>query len=281
LFYNRFKIRQENIFRGINDTANNAKKAGTMLAGGRKQHGGTSCGMHTVDLCIKHAIGMNVRKRNRVVTDSFPPGQALKKRIHDFLSATKNKKSKARTTAYFKMCKAILGCTALVLQLPNVTRVSGYYLMVLSALRSKSILTLFAFNSIYKDVLFPLNLTPDEWQKAAEFESVLGQMNVLAMEVQKDDPGAIAFTWLEITMCRRQLASLTSFKVFDNSKTWTPQTPVSEIPTIEMKREELHADTRELLSRLEKEFNRYLPEPDSDQLMAMVLHPVHVAVAFP
>jgi hypothetical protein len=114
--------------------------------------------------------------------------------------------------------------------------------MVLSALHSKSLLTLFAFNSIYTNLLLPLNLTPERWQKAAEFESVLMHMNVLAMEVQKDNPGAIAFTWLEIIVCRWQLTSLTSFMVFDLSMNWTPQTPVAEIPEITMKREELHAD---------------------------------------
>jgi hypothetical protein len=125
VFFNRLAIRQDNIFRGINDTASNALKAGRMIAGGQKQHGCTSCGMHPVELCIKHAIEMNIRTK-KVVVDSFPPGQHLKKRIHDLLSTVKNKEAKARRTAYFKMSKEIVGCPALILQLPNVTRVAGY-----------------------------------------------------------------------------------------------------------------------------------------------------------
>jgi hypothetical protein len=56
--------------------------------------------------------------------------------------------------------------------------------------------------------------------------------------------------------------------------------PVPEVPNIAMSREELHTDTRELLSWIDHMFTEYLPEPDSDHLKAMVLHPVHVAVAF-
>jgi hypothetical protein len=96
------------------------------------------------------------------------------------------------------MCKDMLGCMALVLQLPNITRVSGYYLMLVSALCSKHLLTLFVFNSNYTDLREPLNLLSEEWQKAAEFESVLRHLNILTMEVQKANPAAISLTWLEI-----------------------------------------------------------------------------------
>jgi hypothetical protein len=68
------------------------------------------------------------------------------------------------------------------------------------------------------------------WQKAAEFESIMRHMNVLAMEVQNEDPGAIASTWLEICMYRRQLAALKLFDDFNLSKTWTPETKTTNIP---------------------------------------------------
>jgi hypothetical protein len=251
-----------------------------LIAGGKRQLGGTSCSMHTVDLCIKHALGLVNRTKKRIIVDSFPPGKLLKKRIHAFLSCVKNKKAKARVQAYFKICKEVLNCKALVLQLPNVTRVAGFYIMVLSALRSKYLLTLFVYNSKFTDILLPLNLSPDEWQQTAEYESVLRHMNVLAMEVQKDDPAAVAFTWLEISICRQQLVSRKSFRVFDLNRKWTPQTPVKDIPRTSLKREDLQQNTQQLLTRLEKEFERYFSEPDSDQLMSMILHPIMVAMGF-
>jgi hypothetical protein len=65
-----------------------------MIAGGRRQFGGTPYHMHSTDLCIKHALGMVVQKRRSVVVASFPPGKHLKARKHNFLSTVKNKEQK-------------------------------------------------------------------------------------------------------------------------------------------------------------------------------------------
>jgi hypothetical protein len=83
--------------------------------------------------------------------------------------------------------------------------------MVLSTLRSKYLLTLFVYSSKYTDLLVQLNLSVDEWQQTAEYEAVLRHMKVLAMEVQKDNPELVAFTWLEISVCRQQVVSLKLF----------------------------------------------------------------------
>jgi hypothetical protein len=89
----------------------------------------------------------------------------------------------------------------------------------------------------------------------------LRHMNVLAMELQKDNPSAVVFTWfwLEICICRQQLVSLTLFRVFDLSKKWTPQNSVKEIPHIEMEIEDLQPNTQELLTCLEKELSYTFP----------------------
>jgi hypothetical protein len=43
---------------------------------------------------------------------------------------------------------------------------------------------------------------------------------------------------------------------------------------VKLTREQLLPTTRKLLSQLETEFEFYLPEADSDQLVAIILHPV-------
>jgi hypothetical protein len=70
------------------------------------------------------------------------------------------------------------------------------------------------------------------------------------------------------------------FDVFDCSRNWTPATPPFKIPKTQMKRDNLQPDTMELLRRLDKEFTFYMPEPDSDQMISMIVQPVHVAMGF-
>jgi hypothetical protein len=111
------------------------------------------------------------------------------------------------------------------------------YIMYLSVLRSKRILTLFICSSIYENVLAPLMLKDEEWQKVAEFEAVLKHMNVLAMQVQGESAAEVGLIWFRVVLCRAKLKNYLLFKVFDISQSWTPQTPMKDILTVQLTRD--------------------------------------------
>ena len=69
----------KDFFRSILDTASAAKKTGEIVAEGRGTHGGgTTCAMHSQELCLKHAMGLVVRRRSFKIVDSFEEGKELR-----------------------------------------------------------------------------------------------------------------------------------------------------------------------------------------------------------
>lgn len=268
----------QDIFRGINDTTSAAIKAGQLIASGRKAVGGTTCGMHTTKLIIKHATGLKERKRNGVVIDSFAESVNLRKKVWGMASKIMDKKAKKRFEEYNKTCNGIYGCPARRLELPNDTRVSGLYRLFVSFLRARHLICVCSNSCSFSDVITDFILTNHEWQVLAEFESILRTMNALAMTSQRDDPGWIAFSWFEVTLSKAKLFSNNAvFKVFDTSVMWSPQSSTDEIPLITSRTEGLHEESKELLKRIKKEFDTYFPLPDSDQVIAMYIHPVMVS----
>jgi len=268
-------VKPEDIFRGINDTTSAAIKAGQLIASGRKSVGGTTCGMHTTELIIKHATGLKERKRGGVVIDKFEASVDLRKKIWSMASKIMDKKSKLRFDEYNKRCVEMFGCMALRLELPNDTRVSGLYRLFISFLRARNLICVAATTcGSFKQVVEEFVLTIHEWQVLAEFEAILRNMNALAMTSQRDEPGWIAFTWFEVTLTKAKLFSNNAFfKVFDTSQMWSPRAKTEDIPTITSRQHALHEESKELLRRIKKEFDTYFPQPDSDQVIAMNVHP--------
>jgi hypothetical protein len=215
-----------------------------------------------------------VCKQNKVVVDSFPDETAIQRKMKTLASKVMDKKAKARFWLMDEMCLKMFSCHARKLELPNKTLVAAMYRMFISVLRSKRLLTLFIYSSCYANSLSAHNLTNDKWQLVAEFEAVLRNMNVLAMEVQTEMSAEVAMSWYMISICRAKLQNSKRVKVFDIDMNWTPEKAIKDIPTVLLAREELMPTTRKLLLRLDKEFDFYFAEPDSDQMVAMILHPV-------
>ena len=71
----RVGVYQADVFRAVSDTTNSALKAGQLIADGRVATGGTTCIMHAQELCLKHALGIAVRKKNNMIIDEFPSGK--------------------------------------------------------------------------------------------------------------------------------------------------------------------------------------------------------------
>ena len=69
LFF-RVGATNKDAFRSISDTASAAKKMGEIIAEGRvTQGGGTTCAMHSQELCLSHAMGLVVRSRGGAIVD--------------------------------------------------------------------------------------------------------------------------------------------------------------------------------------------------------------------
>ena len=112
-----------------------------------------------------------------------------------------------------------------------------------------------------------------EWQLIAEFESVMKSMNLLSLQTQKDEPGEIAFSWLNIQVCRKGLELNKDYQVVKFIGTWESRRPREELPQHILTIEHLAEETRTFIKRLIQEFSQYFPRPDGDQVIAMMVHP--------
>ena len=68
----RVGIYQANVFCAVSNTTNSALKAGELIADGWVVVGGMTCIMHAQELCLKHALGVAIRKKNNMIIDNFP-----------------------------------------------------------------------------------------------------------------------------------------------------------------------------------------------------------------
>jgi len=271
----RYGIKKSDVFRGVNDTTASALKTGRLLRseGAAPLEGGTSCGMHTVDLVIKHATGMVNRKSGGVIVDSFAAGKILRDKVKALASYLMDKKSKqwwinvVRIAKCFKMM-------ATKLEIPNLTRVSGFYRMLISVLRMKTVLQVLPSDAYFSKDFKDKALTAEEWSSVAEFEAVLHHANVLAMESQREQPGQLAFSWIEVSLAQHKLKNLEVLKVIDTSRAVSS----SSEPRIEVPKANIQPITVNLLDRFERQFVNYFPHPDSDQIIAMMVHPVVISL---
>ena len=265
--------------RSINDTANSAVRAGLIVSQERKPScgSGTTCVMHSQELVMKHALGIAIRRKGRVVVDEFQDGKSLRDKCKGLASRIMDKKAKGRFKEYSDMSKKANGRAALKLSIPNDTRVGGNYLMFQSLLRGRSNVLLLE-NSKYAQIYSPFMLSRNNWQMLSEFEAVMGILHALAMSSQSETPGSIGFGWFCIVECRYRLELILEGKsrlmIIDISKKYDPFLPAEKLPKAEIGREEMLDETKEFITRLIKELNFYLPNADSDQLIALNLHPI-------
>jgi hypothetical protein len=236
--------------------------------------------MHSQELVICHALGLRERRKKKEVFDSFVLSKNIRDQVKLLLSKIMDKKSKGRFPEYNAMCMQFLQCEANVLEIPNETRVSGTYKMYLSALRSRRIIVLFLNNCKDPKKFEDYVLTNHEWQFVAECEAVLREADVLAMKSQEDDVSSNVFAYFMVAKTRAAIRRIKSLKVFNLNESWTPKTPVEDIPKIAITKNDLMEETQFLITRLIIEYDRYFPHPDSDQLLMMMFHPIMVNSGF-
>lgn len=276
----RYGIVTSDIFRGVSDNTNAAVLASHYIAGGRKADGETStCGMHASELAMKHALGLVTRTKDHRVTDEFPEGLALAKKVHKNNSYLMDKKAKSRFKELRHLSKSIFQCDAKVLEIPNKTRVGGFHRMLESTLKSKQLIILAQSDTSFSDKFSRVSLKKADFQLIAEFEGVLKPLKVLSMEHQRDIPGMIAFSWLSVAIVRKKLfGDRATYKIVDVSKVWKPSVKITDLPRQSYTFGDLQETTKMLVERIEREMETYFPKPDDDQILAVVLHPVMVGL---
>jgi len=148
-------------------------------------------------------------------------------------------------------------------------------MLLSSVLRAKSLLQLLAGKTKFYDVYQNYFLKDEHWPLIAEFHGIMNHTNHLAKFSQTEEPGEIAFSWFEVSCCRELLSNKEqTFKVVDVTWSWAPNTLFNDIKTAHLPYEELDPISRKLVDRLIDEIDKYFPTLDSDQLIAMKLHPV-------
>ena len=275
-FLYRYGIELSDVFRGINDTTNSALLTGKLLSEGRVPEKGArhTCYMHTQELVVNHAFGLKERNKNNAVSDSFKPGKNITKKVRDLCATIMNRKMKGLFRELNDLCIAEFGCKALMLELPNDTRVSGTFKMFVSCLRSKELIKLFCKKCKNPEKFTHLQMMQTEWIFLTEIEAVMRYCNVLAMESQTETAGYNCFAYYCVCYCRKQLTTFKSLEIMDVRMSWAPNTRVEDIPKISADRDTLSIDTLEFVNRLIKEYTTYFPYPDSDMVLMMAVHPI-------
>ena len=111
----------------------------------------------------------------------------------------------------------------------------------------------------------------------SECEAVLRTANILAM---KYDVMSYCFSYFKVAKTRAVIERITNLSVFDFDASWTPKTKVEDIKKKIININDCMKDTKTLIKRLLVEFNKYFPNPDSDQLLMMIFHPIMVRHGF-
>jgi hypothetical protein len=121
-------VKQEDLYKSVNDTTNSSVKVGFLLTGEKGMWA-----MHNTSLLIGHATGILQRSSAGQVRDSFVHLLELFKELLDASGWLNNKKAKGRYLRYARLMNQ-LGRKARKLVVPNSTRVSGIVLHLKSLL---------------------------------------------------------------------------------------------------------------------------------------------------
>lgn len=273
----RFNINFADVFRAISDNRASAVAASKLISEGRiGKDQKVFCLMHTVDLAVKHALTILVRNRRGEVVDACEPITDLRLRLKALASYIMDRKVKSRFEDMKNLSILTYSCTCVHLEIPNATRVAGFYRMVQSIIRNMPVLKKMQKNVPSSMVeLYKLSLTPEEWVDVSEIEAILSKITKLNMNMQSDMPGRQALTCYEIYFAVESLFNDSEgFNVVDVNNFWTPSQTFDKLPRTKYPRNKLGNVGTLLLERLQIEFNNYLTDLDSDMKVAAMVHPV-------
>ena len=156
--------------------------------------------MHAVELVLKHALGLVDRRAGGAISDSFQEGKDLRDLCRDLASKVMDKKAKGRFYEFEQLSMKTFQVKPIKLKCPNVTRVSGDFILIVSLLRAKSLVQVLMGESSYTAVYKNYMIGSEQWKMMAEFEAIVTHIHQLAMTSQGNEPGEIAFSWFELSM---------------------------------------------------------------------------------
>jgi hypothetical protein len=116
-------------------------------------------------------------------------------------------------------------------------------------------------------------LSAKEWQQMAETESLLRNMDALAMSSQQEGCTSNVFSYYFVARARTCISKLKHLDVCDLDESWTPGTPIDKVLLKQIQKENLLDETLTLIDRFDTEFAKYFPHLDTDQIIMMMLHP--------
>jgi len=214
-------------------------------------------------------------KKGGIIVDQFEEGKAICDTCKNLISQIMYKKDKSRFAEFQLISERTYNVQPVRLVTPNDTRVSGVHLMFQSLLRAKSLVQILPSASKFVAHYSPFIIDPDTWLIIAEFEAITKFTHELSMLLQHDDPGELAFSWMECYLCYSQFKTKESsgYRVCDVTKTWLPNTSIDLLPRVTMVYDDFTEVGRKFIDRLCSEMERYFPHPDTDQIIAVLLHP--------
>jgi len=283
-------ILKADLYKAVNDTTNTAVKIGRDLVG---ESGG--CAMHEVSLAFEHGIGKRMRSKNKVVIDSFPAAEDIRKKSLWATGELMEKKAKSR---FRDFTKQMAECSRKVIRIiqPNSTRAAGVYLHYETVIMMRWCLY---FYWLSKEV--GKMLTDADFWLIAQLLSVMYPMSVLIKLVQTDRPGAIAFTFFYIFRAYVAYCTAIQWWVAETRIEKTPEKtmpdrwdgnasfPVRDyqgepvegkkakkqtIRMVPIETKKLHPIAQKMIKRLAKELLQYGAKPTPERLLAMSVHPM-------
>jgi hypothetical protein len=234
------------------------------------------CMMHTVDLAVKHALGISVRRKNKVVLDECLHLKRIRTRVKEFCSYIMDKHKKSRFEELKKISTDNWKCDCCKFEIPNVTRVAGFYRMLQSLIRNKHLIDLaLTYQSEQLHELQEFALTDAEWIGVVQIECILQKMTALSMNMQSDIPGRQGLALYEIILTKEALFNAdNNYDVIDITKRWRPDVRYDQLPRNKVNEKEFCNVASTLLAKLKKEFEYYLTELDLDMKVMTMVHPV-------
>ena len=122
------------------------------------------------------------------MVDSFEAGKELRDKCKRLAATVMDKKMKKRFHTMLAVSEKVWQMKCLKLVTPNETRVGGCYNMFVSILRSKPLLQIMSNNArnypsseVYRKVC----LTMTEYDRVAQFESVLRTTKLVSLQTQQ------------------------------------------------------------------------------------------------
>jgi hypothetical protein len=171
----RFNISSNDIYRAISDNTLLAVSASRLIIDHRATVSQkVFCMMHTVDLAVKHALGISVRRKNKVVLDECLHLKRICSRVKEFCSYVMDKHNKSRFKELKKISTGNWKCDCCKFEIPNVTRVAE------SLIRNKHLIDLaltYQFEQLQK--LQEFDLTDAKGIVVVQIECILEKMTAL------------------------------------------------------------------------------------------------------